>query len=365
MDMLHALLDGFRMMRHARHVKTYGYPRHEGDVKDICKAVVENCWNGAYFQTSAGHFNHFWMRDFAFCADALKRCGHKTRALQTMEWALEHFARHDRVTTHITRFGMPVDFPCMAVDSLALLARSLHILKAKGLVREYQDFLERKADEFARRIIDPAVNMVRKGHFSSIKDHAVRLSSTYDNSMAAMLKGDLDALQIKNPLRAFDIMARIRDELWNGRYFAEDMTKRFTVTGDANTFPFWCGVFTDKKMARSAIASIVREGLDRPFPLKYTKTIPQNLIPFYDWISGGYERNNVWVHLGLCYMDVVRSVDKKLFKTYLDTYGTLIEKRGNLLEVFTPEGAPFQSMSYAADHDMIWAAKMLDFLSSP
>lgn len=360
--MLHRIYDGMRMLRHAQHIKKYGYPRHEGNARDICRTIVENCWNGEYFQTSGGHFNHFWTRDFAFCAEALKRCGYKRQALQTLSWALDHFAEHDRISTHITRSGVPVDFPRAAVDSLPLLLHSLHMLDAKDVIRQHRDFLARKADHFTAAVVDPATGMVNRRHFSSIKDHAVRQSSTYDNSMAAMLKDDLDALKLHNPLKDIDIKEKIKTELWCGKYFVEDMTKRFTVTGDANTFPFWCNVFTDRRMAKSAVASVRAEGLDVPFPLKYTRGVPQNLIPFYDWLSGGYERNTVWVHLGLCYMAVVRGVDKKLFYSYVDAYQALIEKRGNLLEVFTPEGAPFQSTVYAADHDMLWAANMLDFL---
>lgn len=354
---------GLKMLLHAWEIKRKGYPKHRGDAKQICKQVVENCWNGTYFQTSAGHFDHFWTRDFAFCAQALKRCGYKKRALQTITWALECFVHHDRVTTHITRSGTPIDFPRMAVDSLPLLIRSLRILNAKDLIKKHKTFLEIEAARYVDLVYDPVSCLVKKQHFSSIKDHSNRVSSTYDNSMLAMLKDDLTKLKLRNPLSKNDVKGAIKENFWEGKYFVEDAMRSFTITGDANTFPFWCGVF-DKKMAKIAIASVRKEGLDKPFPLKYTKDVPSNLIEFYDWISGGYERNTIWVHLGLCYMDVVRSIDKKLFRSYVKRYKKEVERRKNFLELYTPKGKPFKSTFYVADHDMLWAVKLLDYLQS-
>ena len=45
-----------------------------GDAKAICKKIVDECWNGRFFQTSTTNFPQFWTRDFGLC----------TRSLMTM-----------------------------------------------------------------------------------------------------------------------------------------------------------------------------------------------------------------------------------------------------------------------------------------
>ena len=58
-----------------RRVFFSGFKRFKGDAQTICKTIVGRCFNGTYFQTSLGHFDLFYMRDFAFCIEALLKLG--------------------------------------------------------------------------------------------------------------------------------------------------------------------------------------------------------------------------------------------------------------------------------------------------
>jgi len=50
---------------------------------------------------------------------------------------------------------------------------------------------------------------------------------------------------------------------------------------------------------------------------------------------------------------------EKIPKEYIEKYSELIEKNGNYLEVFDPDGTPFKSAFYYADEGMLWAANYL------
>ncbi len=358
-------IPGFlRMIKRARHVKKHGVHQYAGDAKQICEQIVNDCWNGEFFQTSTGHFCEFWTRDFGMCAEALLRLKYKKEVEATLSYALASFQKAGKVTTNIPKNRKPADFPKLAVDSLPFLLRSLQLLGSRALVQEYQDFLTNEIDRYYAAVFDPKTSLVRQDRsFSSIKDFSKRKSSTYDNSMLAMLREDLTTLGLPNPFSEYDIPAAMEKQLWNGSFFEEDMRKTRIVTGDANTFPFWCGAFGSRKMVNSSLKHIRVHGLDKPLPLKYTdeETMISNMI-WIELFSGGYERNTVWMHLGLCYMDVVRKHDKPLFLDYVTALTNVIEREKNFLELFDKNGHPFHTSYYWADEGMLWAAKYLDFV---
>ena len=68
-------------------------------------------------------------------------------------------------------------------------------------------------------------------------------------------------------------------------------------------------------------------GLDKPFPLKYArqefKSQQKGLLNVF---AKNYEGSTNWIHLGLCFMDMVKKYDKPLLKTYLEAYTEQIKK---------------------------------------
>ena len=52
-----------------------GIKKYEGNAKEICEQIVNDCWNGKYFQPSNGHFNELWIRDLGWCSKSLVNQG--------------------------------------------------------------------------------------------------------------------------------------------------------------------------------------------------------------------------------------------------------------------------------------------------
>ena len=132
------------------------------------------------------------------------------------------------------------------------------------------------------------------------------------------------------------------------------------MTGDANTFPFWCDVTDSKKVFGLAMESMEKAGLTKPFPLKYT-TDPKKIHKMHliEIFAGDYERDAIWMHLGLCFLDVVKKYDENRFGHYIEQYEKLIKKHKTFLEVYDKKGRPFRTRLYITDESMLWAAKYL------
>lgn len=349
-----------KMLDRARKVKKNGFRRFEGDADSICKAIVAGCWNQQYFQTSQGHFNVFYVRDFCIAAPGLIKLGYKKEVHKTLQYALTVFSREHTLSTTISSDDRPVHIFHYSPDSLPMLLNSLRISKADELVETYKPFLEEQIDYYFAKVFDNDTGMIQYGRFSSMKDNSSRSSSCYDNCMLAMLSDELSRLKLKNPFQSYDFKQILLENFWNGRFFFDDLKKKHYVAGDANTFPFWCGVIKDKKIFSAALKSVQDAGLDSPFPLKYTsKRVESPIFPL-NILLPDYETDSIWIHLGLCFIESVMKFDKKLGKKYLDMYTKNIEEQMNFTELFDSEGKPFVRRLYATDDTMIWAAKYLE-----
>lgn len=355
--------EGLRMFRRARYVRKHGFHQYGGSPEDIAKGIIAECWdrNKKYFRVSAGHFDEFYCRDFGMCAGQLAKLGYREQVLDTLKYALEKFRRHGRITTSISPHGRCFDFPYYGADSLPFIVRSLLDVKAAALVREYKDFLRQEVDYYYRTVFDEESDLVYEGkHFSSIKDYARRPSSCYSNSMLYMLADCLDRLKLHNPFPTKRIKSKVHRTFWSGSFFYDNVSLPNCPTGDANTFPFWCGVSSSRKEFRKCVASMEGAGLTLPFPLKYY-TEPEKIHEYhlFEFFAGDYERDAVWVHLGLCYLDVVARFDRRLLKMYMDQYRGLIERYNNFLEVYDAKGRPFHNRFYYSDESMLWVSKWL------
>jgi hypothetical protein len=355
------LSEAWRIFKRSRVVKKRGVKKYSGNVKEICKQIIEDCWNGKYFQVSTGHFCEFYIRDFGWCVDSLLKLGYKDKIRKTLEYALEIYSKQGLKTT-ITPDGKAVDIFEYAPDSLAFLIRSLRILGDKDLIEKHKDFLKKETEKFFDLVLDKETGLVRNDkHFSSMKDEALRKSSLYNNIMTAMLSSELDKLGLWNPFKKFNLKKIIKDAFWIGEYFLDDLSGSKHIAGDANVIPFWADVFDDKEMLKKCVKKIQSEELDKPFPLKYTKEIPKN-FSFISWFVPNYEGNAVWMHAGLMYIKIVKEIDSEKAKEYINEYAKLIEKHKNFLEVFNPDGIPFGSLFYYADEGMLWCANYLTLL---
>lgn len=351
------------MFRRARNVRKDGIKRYSGSPESIAKQIIDSCWNKEkkYFQVSSGHFNEFYCRDFGMCAESLVKLGYRKKVIQTLDYALGHFKEHGSITTSISPRGVCFDFPYYAADSLPFIIHALRVAGAKELLRKYRRFIEREIRFYDREVVDKKTNLVRLDrHFSSMKDQARRSSSCYSNCMLFMLAEDLASLKFYSPFDASKTRKSLLANFWNGNYFYDDADFSKVVTGDANTFPFWCGVTNQKQVFDLCMASMESAGLTRPFPLKYTAKHDRiSRMHFSDLVSGGYERDTVWMHLGLCFLDVVARFDRNRFSKYMKQYGLLIEKHHNFLELYRADGRPFSTFFYHSDESMLWVSKWL------
>ncbi|MBD3248493.1 hypothetical protein GF336_00425 [Candidatus Woesearchaeota archaeon] len=350
-----------RIFARSLKVRFKGPKKYQGNAEQICKSIVEDCWNGRYFQVSAGHFNEFYIRDFGWCIDSLLKLGYKEEVIKSLEYALKIYAENDRVATTITFQGKVLDVFSYAPDSLAFLIRSLRVSGAKDIVDRYTPFLTKETERCFDICFDKNDGLVREDvNFSSMKDEAKRKSSCYDNVMVAMLSEELDKLKLHNPFKEYDIKKRIKEEFWNGEYFYDDLKKKEMITGDSNVFPFWTGIFQDNNMLKKCVNAIQKDGLDMPFPLKYSrdrsKESKMNAVAFF---AGDYEHDCIWMHMGPLYIKSVRKIDAEKAKEYKLKYKEIIEKHRNFLEVFDKDGKPYRNLFYYTDESMLWAANYL------
>ncbi|MBU0979973.1 MAG: hypothetical protein KJ709_04165 [Nanoarchaeota archaeon] len=349
MDKLTHIGEGLRIFSRRLKVARQGLPRYEGDAKSICQQIVERCWNGSFFMTSAGHFSEFWTRDFGLCTDALLELGHKDRVRASLEYALEIFSRQGRITTTISPSGRAFDFPCYAPDSLAFLLRSLKALGDDDLVGKHKEFLQGEVNKFCSLVLDKKGRVSVDRSFSSISDHWRLRASCYDTCMTGMIKERCEDLGLEFS-RDTDYTKLLHDRYWTGKHFISDLKYR-KLTGEANVFPAWCGL-SDKPTVRV----IKEEGLDRPLPLRYFKDKGpgQNI---YSLLTPGYESSdNIWLHLGMAYLNIVPDA---LLKGYIGILTGFIEHHKNFLEVVDEKLEPYRSLLYMSDDSMLWAANYL------
>lgn len=350
--------EGIRYFIASSKAKIIGFREFKGSADEICMQIVSHCYNGKYFNTSIRNFSQFWTRDFGMCAEALVKTGHKELVKESLLNVVALFRKKGHIRTALTPEGRPFDFPYYAEDSLPFIIHSIRSADPGIDKSSFSNYLKDEIEYYFDNVFDKKSGLIRDDkNFSSMKDYAKRNSSCYGNCLLAMMSDDIDYLKLPNPFKKYNIKNRIMKEFWNGKYFFEDLNKNPVVTGDANTFPFWTGVCNSRSKFKSCLKSMQDSGLDRPLPLKYSNKRPDEIAASI--FNPGYEHDTVWLHLGLCFLDVVKRYDREQFKTYLDQYTEMIERYRTFPEVLDNKGKPFRTRFYYCDEGMLWASKYL------
>lgn len=356
------LSEGLRFLKRRIKVAFAGIEKYDGNAEHICLRIVKSCFNQRFFQVSTQNYSQFYARDFGWCVDSLNTLGFEKEIRSTLGYALNAYEKHGLTSVAISPSGKPFNFPDnYAPDTLAFLIRSLRVADAQDLIKKHKIFLTKEIAKFYETVIDKDTGLVKKDtHFSSMKDYAIRHSSCYDNIMAAMLSRELDILHLPNPMKHIDFKRLIKKHFWTGNYFLDDLSGSKHIAADANIFPFWSGIFTDKAMLRSALTSIQSANLDKPFPVRYTSSRikSQKMLPF-EFLVRDWETHSVWTHMGLLYIRILKDVDKEKAAFHISQYTKIIEHNRNFLEVFNRDGKPFSSPFYYSDSSMLWAANYL------
>lgn len=360
MDWLIIVSEGVRMFKRNLRIRKKGFPQYKGNAEQVCKQIVDKCWNGKYFETSYnGNYPEFYCRDFGMATRALLKLGHKGKVRKTLEYALSTFKKHNRITTTINPKGKPFNFPTYGPDSLAFLLHSIFLLGDKNLVERYKIFLNEQVKIFFNKVVDKN-GLPKKKHFSSMKDYSLRKASCYNLCMCYVVQKYSRKLGLVNPLKKFDYEKLLMKYYWTGEYFLDDLSGKTYISGDANTLPLWTGLVKDKKIMKKVVSAIRKHKLDEPFPLRYTKR--DNTEVDMHWLeifAKDWERHVLWLHLGYLYIEAVAKVDKKLSKQYIQRYEEHIERFKNHLEVFEPDGKPYNSRFFYSSDSMLWAANYL------
>ena len=353
------LTEGIRHFNNSRKLKRHGFKKYTGSATEICHQIISDCWNGTYFQTSTTNFPQFWTRDFGLCTESLIKLGHKEKVKQTLTYALTQFQKHNKITTTITPNGIPINIFTYAIDSLAWLLHSLILLNDKKIFEDFRLLLENEAHKLYQTSVNKSTGLVINKKLSSIKDFAVRQSSCYDNCMLAVISQSLEKLNLSNPFENHNYKDILIKHFWTGKYFYDDLKKMPYVASDANIFPFYFNIISDKSMLCSAIAEIQKAQLDKPYPIKYTQQHAPVKFIAQELFMRNYERDAVWLHLGPLFISVVKRVDKQKAQSYIESYTKLIETYKNYPEVLTAAGKPFTAPFYHCDQGMLWAANYL------
>jgi hypothetical protein len=344
--------------------RLFGWKRYPGQAADICAAVLDDCWTGEFFAGSTGHFKQFWTRDLAMCTPALCRLGHRERVVRSWAWGLERFQRAGRITTTIFNRRFARDVYAYACDSLPLLLHGLQAARAEHLIDRHRELLTREIHRFADIVFDPQLGMARTdGYFSGPRDCMTGRSTVFANTMIALLGRTLDQLPaLPNPFRGHDLAAVLWQQHWMGDHFRDSLC-RDTPSGDANVWPFFFEVVTDRQMQRRALMTLEDRGFSRPIPLRYFPTrLPEAELPVPRLVTPNYQGDPCWTQLGPAYLHVLKAVDRPLMEWHRANVAALIERDQNYLELYTTDSKPYRGRAflYQADEGMIWASMFLD-----
>ena len=345
------LNEGWRMLARRSQVKKHGFCRMGTKWDEICKNIIKECYKNDHYVTSTGHFNEVYIRDFAWCAEPLVRLGHKKQVISTSEYILQTFKQYGRVGTTIDPLGTVFDFPIAGPDSFAYLTKIL----TKQQMKENKSFIEAQTRIYIQKFLDENGLIKKKLHTTSIKDHAIRSSSCYDNCMSAMLQKNLRNAGIKSELDQYNYKKLIKENYWAGEYFKDD-SQNNVCSADANIFPFWCKIFNDKAMIRKSVAAISKNKLDYPFPMRFLPEGKTYKMIFEAMFARRYELDTYWTHMAPMYIDIVAKVNKKKAISLADRYKSLIEYHGTYPEVLEANGEPYKNAFYICDEGMLWAA---------
>jgi hypothetical protein len=351
------------------------FTEHEGNIDDICKKIISLCDNGTYFMVSAGHFQQFYTRDFGMCVKSLIKLGFEKRVHTSIEYALVKFMHAKKITTTIDHRGICIDFFAPAADSLPFLLHAIHISNY-SLNQAEIEFIEDQIALYYAYFWNNQQNCVtRHKYISSARDHYIRDASCYDFCMVGWTKNLCQKLNLFNPFKEeVDFEKLLLENYWSGDYFYDDLTiteqqnqqqkqnkqnqtntqSNSIITSDAQIFPFYTGICQDKTKYNQAFNTIYKQELNQPFPVQYAKVREKYKERFESFLAPNYEGNTIWIHVGLCYLEVLENYDIAQLKIELQKYTTLVEIHKNMLEVFYKNGKPYKTLLYKADENLLW-----------
>ena len=320
---------------------------HKGSAREIVRACIDDCWDGAHYRASPGYFRQFWTRDLSFSTPSLARLSpqHRERAIQSFDWAIRTWERRkSHITTTIHFFDQPVDVFDYGVDCLPLLMAALVRIDADGLLGEHRPWLEGEVRHYLDEVVDPGTGMVRADRkYSAHRDTVVNRCNAFGNSMVALLAMTLMDLGWDVPDRDSAVgagtaghpdgsllgSARILRRYAWGRPTVR-RRQRLAVLERRHHRPI--SPATGPRHARSAAATRTRtrSSTSRPATPRSSRWFVRTFMP-------DYQGSTVWTSLGSMYLQLLHSIEPQRARPEIDRYISWIERDGTFWEVIDDE----------------------------
>lgn len=364
-DQLALLREGARMgaRQVARRFGGRGPARFAGTPSEICRRVVAACWTGTYFRAGTANYDQFWIRDFAISLQGLLDLGYRQQARECLTWALEHYEKAGHIATTIFPGKQAVDIYTYSSDSLPFVLYALEKLDAEDLRKRFRTLLTREISLYYIKVFDSKAGRPRGDRmFSSVKDTMEFTGTCYTHTMVTWL-GELlsRAQELPNPYRRFKLREKLIEQFWTGEFFKNDaFTDPPLCSGDANFWPFWCGIVDNpKEKLKQSVEAVQKAGLDKPFPLKYhPERFPDLELAAQRAVIPNYQGDAIWTFFTPLWIELIGDVDPEAASGYIARYNDLLAEYGTWVEVFSPDGSgPLKGrFGYGSDSGMLWAA---------
>lgn len=334
----------------------------EGTAREICEAIVEQCWNGTFYRTSTGNFDYFWIRDFGTVTESLCALGHQDRVIATLKWALGHYMKNNAITLCITPKGRLFNAPTSGIDTLPWL---IHAIWAAGyeLSSDERAFLIRKLAEYREDFIDPITGyLISRIGFAELRDSVFYDRSAYSVALVGHMAKCCEQLGLNEafPHTSDAYQDMLRSHYWNGYYFSADFGNQ-AFSAESALMPFALGLIDDAEKLAVTLDYIRDHQLARPHPMKYTDT-PQH-FRYRLWaktIMRNYAGDTIWTWHGAYYLRLLRSQKHPETETQEKSFASMIEHLHTFPELLHPDGSLYKSLIYKSSEGMIWAALYAD-----
>lgn len=369
------------------------------------------------YVTTGGHFSQLYVRNLGIFLNALLDRRISTSeddwrkrqqiALRTVALDLEIFTQAGKTYTTIVHLGKqfytamniytePSDALFGVLYTLCALTndsfisslfpsptKSIYKLQttetAKNLIEKYRSSLTSLIKKYRNYVIDEKTGLIKKYiTLASARDGIRRQSSFYDNVICWATLRLADRLNIlpmaKQELD--DWKKRIINSFWDEKLgiFIDDLSGAQNFSAD--TFIVTSSGFLDiankqdLRKLEKMVAYVQKEGLDKPFPLRYSKT--NHLDKLY-WpvrlAAPAYMGESIWSHWGMEYIKSLILLGKhSQAKIHLNQYKQNIESNGGYPELYDTYGKLYKTPFYKGVLHNSWVinyeqAKMM--LTSP
>lgn len=362
---------------------------------------------------SGDHFNTLYVRnlgvfyypllDTRIPSDEEDWSNRQTVYLETVAFALAVFEQYSKLTTTIVPtavYGVTcVNFYAYPSDSLhgilyalAVLAGRLparimdytvkdeHVLAtpsaARVLLEKYQSLLKKLYADYTHNVYDKRLGLIKKTmHLSGAKDITRRECAFYDNVIfwrtteLAMMLGIIP----KDKVFLRNLKKRILQQFWlpKAGHFLEDLSNE-AVQNQYYSSDWLVVLFTgfldplkssERRYFEDNVHYIQREGIDRPFALKYQqdRRSQRQFLPVRLAVAA-YGGDAIWSFWGMEYLKMLLLLYKATGRTeylqsvdyQIEQYKQVMQRDAGFPEVYDSNGKMLQTPLYRSIRQTGW-----------